>query len=204
MLEVKNLSIKYFDYYSLFNINFKLEIGDKAVIYGEDAIYLFRILCKLDKNYEGSVKIFGKDLNELDYERDINVGLVTRQPVLFKNKTVKKNLKYVLKIRKTDKKIIDEKVESTLKNFDLIEYKDVKVKKLDHFSLYKLCLARLSIRQLDLLLIEDIFQNVESDIFKYIAKLNFKILLVNTSKTQKLNVFNRKITIENGIITQNL
>jgi len=163
MIEIKRLYHRYIrEYFALFDINLHIEKGEKVALVGsEDSgkTSLIRILSKLEKPSSGEILIDGKSLPDVDYKSDVSVGYIPVYPIFFERKSVFGNLEYILKMRKADKDKYEELVNDVLKRYGLEKFKDVQVKKLSLYEKYKLSFARLDLRKLDVLLIDNIFDN---------------------------------------------
>lgn len=179
MLKVNHLFVSFTkEYYTLNDISFELSNGQKLVIVGNKEsgrTAMLRTLLGLEPMSKGEVLYKNISLDKIDFENDINVGYLPATPVFLENKTVKQNIEYVLKIRKDNQKFLDAKVNNALVGYGLDFIKNNKVKELNYLDRIKLAIARLSVRNLDLLLIDDIFTrlstNEKSKIIKSIKSL---------------------------------
>ena len=107
------------------------------------------------------------------------MGYVSSLGAFLENKTVEKNLEYVLKIRKLDKELIKSKVNGVMLSNNLSGLKDRKLKDLSDFDRMRVNLARLNLRKIDFLVCDDIFENfAEADATK-LAKLVMEIISTN-------------------------
>ena len=147
-------------------------IGDNV----SGPLTLIRLLAKLDTFYKGEILIDGKSLKKTNYKKDFNVGYVSATPKFFNNKTVIENVCYPLKSRGLKKQ---EQIDTALVHLSNWGWKDkaeLKVKDLNKSDLIVLALIRASIRKLDLLLCEDIFDIVPTTVLNKISA-NTKIVL---------------------------
>ncbi len=167
MITIKNLYLKFIrEYFALYDINLKIAENESVAFLGESEsgkTSLIRILAKVEKMTSGEVYIKDIPLKKINYACDISVGYLPEKPVFFEKKTVYENLKWALKVQKTKKLEIESKINDALMNFQLESLKDVKIKQLSLYEKYLVSLARLSFRKLDLLLIDDIFVNLDSN-----------------------------------------
>ena len=177
MISIKNLNLGYIrEFYALYNINLEIAKGEKvAIIGGENSgkTSLLRILAQLQDFTSGEVTINDIPLRKLDYSIDLSVGFIAEHPILFENKSVRKNLEYVLKIRKIEKNKLINLANDVLRDFSLDKLADVKVKHLTLYQKRLLQFAMLSIRdKIDLLLIDQIFdlEDTEKETIMKIAQ----------------------------------
>lgn len=171
MLDVNNVYLKYTkEYNTLNNINLKIENGEQVVLFGEKESgksSLIRVIAGLEKVTSGEVLINNINVNKINYKTDVNLGYISSLGAYLENKTVEKNLEYVLKIRKLDKELIKSKVNGVMLSNNLINLKDRKLKDLSDFDRMRVTIARLNLRKIDFLVCDDIFENfAEADALK--------------------------------------
>lgn len=87
IVEIKNLSVRYDETKALDNVSFSVDQGDFLGIIGPNGAgksTLFATMLKLLKQYEGTVKFFGTDIQKSQsYLKD--VGYVPQKPIFEKN-----------------------------------------------------------------------------------------------------------------------
>jgi multiple sugar transport system ATP-binding protein len=166
------------EYYTLNDINLKLNNNQKLVIIGDKesgrTVFL-RALLGLENLAKGDVFINNISVSKIDFANDVSVGYIPSNPVFLERKTVEQNIQYLLKIRKNSQSFNDIMVNNALIEFGLNYIKNKKVKDLSYLDRIKLAIARLSIRNIELLLVDDIFSNLSSNekdkIIKFIKDL---------------------------------
>lgn len=167
MIEIKNLYLKYIrEYYALYDVNLHIAKGESVALVGDEGsgkTTLLRVLAKLEKYDKGEIYIREINLKKIDFKTDISLGYISNVPVFFENKTVYENLKYVLKSRKLKPEVIEQKVNSAIIDFSIETLRNKKAKDLSLYEKYVVCIARLSLRQLDVVLIDDIFENLDAE-----------------------------------------
>lgn len=179
MILVKNVYLSYTkEYFTLNNINLEIEKGSKTVLFGEQdsgKSSLLRVIAGLEKPTKGNVYLNTIDISKVDFKNDISLGYVGSAGVHLENKSVRKNLEYVLKIRKENKDVILSKVANALIKYNMEGIADKKVKELSNYDRLKLSIARLGLRKLDLLIVDDIFNGLDakeqSKIIEFINEL---------------------------------
>lgn len=212
MIEIKNLYLKYIrEYYALYDINIKIQKGESVALVGNEGsgkTTLLRVLAKLEKFDKGEVYIKDISLKKLDFKTDISLGYIPFSPVFLENKTVYENLKYVLTSRKVKPVDIENKINTCLIEFGLEKYRNTKAKDLTLFEQYVISIARLILRPLDIVLVDDIFEKLDDEQKNYIVSLIKKLFidkkvttLVATSDEELLKkVCKRTIHFTNGSI----
>ena len=180
MIEIKNLYLSFTkEYDALHNISLSVKDEQKVALVGDadsGKTMLLRTLAGLEKFESGEVLIKNFNIKKIDFKQDVSIGFVPKSFILLDKKTVKENLEYVLKIRNMDMATINLKVLTALKYFGIEALQNLKVKDLSNYQKTLLQLARVSLRKVDLFLIDDIFEGLtESECKNIMAKV--KVLL---------------------------
>lgn len=215
MLEVKNLYLKFTrEYFALYDINMKVEDGESVALVGEDEsgkTTLLRVLAKLEKPSKGEVYVKDIQLKKLNYKTDISAGYVPATPVFLEKKSVYENFKYILKERGVNESELENKINQTLIDYSLEKLKDTKVKDLSLDEKYVLSFIRLTFRELELLMIDNIFDclseatlEVVVDLIKTLKKKGTTLLIATTKPEIAQKLCKRNIYFKNGSIVDNL
>ncbi len=184
MLRIKNLYLRYTrEFYALYNINLEIADNERVAFVGEDEsgkTSLLRIISKLEKLTKGEVYIRNIPIEKLDYKTDLSAGYIPATPVFLEKKTVYENFKYALKNWGYDDGEIESKINKVIISYSLEKIKDTKIKDLSLEEKYVLSLIRLSFRELDLLMVDNIFDNLTPTTFEVVMTL---IKELTTKKT---------------------
>ncbi len=215
MILVKNLYLKYIrEYFALYDISLEIEDGEKVALVGEEhsgKTSLLRILAKLEKPSKGEVYIKDIPLKKVNFKYDVSAGYLPASPVFFDKKTVYENFKYILKYQKLNEADIENKINDALINFNIETLKDTKIKELTLFEKYLISIARLSFRNLELVMIDNIFDGLnEEEKGKIVAIIKEKfsdkkttLIVATTDEKIAKELANRNIYFSNGsIITE--
>ena len=214
MILVKNLSLKFTkEFYALYDVNLEIKKGEAVALLGEEhsgKTTLLRVLCKLEKDFTGEVYIKDIPLKKVDFSLDVNMGYIPAAPVFFDKKTVYQNLQALLKSRKINKSQREEKINKLLIEYNLEKFRDEKVKNLSLFEKYILSIARLSLREIELVLIDNIFEKLSQEEYEKICELIKKQFLQNkvttviatTSPSVAKDLTKRTIKFKLGSITE--
>jgi len=186
MLNVKNLSLKYSKEFSaLDNVSFEVEEGESVALVGADEsgkTSFLRILAKVEDPTSGAIYINDRNLKKINYRTDLSAGYVPVTPAFLENKTVYENFKYILQERKIPAVEMETMINQKVIDFNLEKIKDEKVCNLSVEEKYILSFIRLSFRELDLLLVDNIFEHL-SDFY-----VDMIVDLVKSLKTKKTTV----------------
>ena len=182
MITFKNVFVKYTkEFYALSNVNLKADRGEVVALLGpkdSGKTCILRLIAKLEKMDKGEIYINDIPIEKIDYQTDLSLGFIPYKANFFDKKTVYSNLKYVLDIRKTENKQLEEKINKAIIDFKLESIVEEKVYKLNLYQRYLLSVARLSFRNLDLVLIDNIFEELTQNETKDLMKL-FKKYFIN-------------------------
>lgn len=177
MIEFTNVKLMYVkEFYALYNVNFKVNNGEKVALTGaQDSgkTSLLRIFAKLEKPDSGEICYNDIPLTDIDYEKDLSVAYVSNTPILLRS-SVRKNIEYVLKVRKYPKAERAQVIDKTLDDFALKSVANEKIKNISMYQKRLLQFAMLSTRpRIDVLLVDDILvglSETESKTIKEILK----------------------------------
>lgn len=212
MIEVKKLYLKYIrEYYALYDVNLKVEKGESVALIGEEGsgkTTLLRVLAKLEKFDKGEAYIKDINVKKLNFKDDVSLGYVSTAPVFLKNKSVYENLRYVLKNRDVADKDIEQKVNDTIIEYNLEKYRDLKPSELSLYEKYMISLIRLTLRPLEILMVDDIFENLNSEqseiIINFIKQMfidkQVTTLIASSNEEMLKDVCNRIVVFKNGSI----
>lgn len=212
MIEIKNLYLKYIrEYYALYDINLKVSAGESIALVGEEGsgkTTLLRVLAKLEKFDKGEVYVKEINLKKLDFKNDVSLGYISATPVFMENKTVYENLKFVLKNREYTPKDVEDIVNKAIIEFNIEKFRDMKAKELSVYEKYMISLIRLTLRPLEIVLVDDIFENVSDDektiIVQFIKHMfvdkKVTTLVATSSDSMLKGICKKTIHFKNGSI----
>jgi ABC-type sugar transport system ATPase subunit len=134
------------------------------------------VLAKLEEFNNGEIYLNNINIKKVDFKQDLSLGYVPQKFVFKINKTVKQNLEYVLKLRNIEKASINFKMLLTTKNFNIDKILDLPIKSLSNFQKTMVQLARVSMRKVDIFLIDDIAENlIKSEQESIISQLKYML-----------------------------
>lgn len=214
MLSVKNLCLKYSKEFSaLDDVSFEIADGESVAFVGADEsgkTSLLRLLAKVEEPTKGAIYINDRNLKKINYRTDLSAGYVPVTPAFLENKTVYENFKYVLTERKIPAVEMESMINQKVIDFNLEKIKDEKVCNLSVEEKYILSLIRLSFRELDLLMIDNIFEHLSDfyvdmilDMVKNLKTKKTTLIVATTSEEIADMFAKRKIFFSEGKIVNN-
>ncbi len=213
MLSVKNLNLKYTkEFHALEDITFDVAVGESVAFVGElnsGKTTLLRVLAKLEEPDSGEVYINKIPLKKVDFKTDLSVGYVPYCPSFLENKTVYENFRYLLNKKGVKPAEAEKIINNAIIDFSLEKIRDERVKNIRKEDKYILSLIRLTFRPLDLLLVDNIFDEISDVYVDAILSMIKKLkgpdttLIVACSRPEIAEkVCKRKIYFEHGKIIE--
>ena len=166
MLKVEHLYVSFTkEFFTLNDINFELKDGQRLTIVGSKEsgrTAMLRTLVGLEAKAKGNIFFNNISLEKIDFASDVALGYLPSSFAFLENKTVKQNIEYVLNIREKDSNFKNVKVNNALVEYGLEYIKHKKAKELNYLDRLKLSIARLSVRNIDIFLIDDVFEKLST------------------------------------------
>ncbi len=214
MIELKNVYLAYNkEYYALFDICMTFKPGDRIALVGEEGsgkTALLRLIAGLDAQQKGEVYINNTPVKKVNFARDVSLGYISSKAVFFENKSVYRNLAWVLKNRSVDKSLWQSQIEKVLTDYGISHLRDAHVGTLCRSDRRLVQIARLALRPLDILLCDDIELHADDKTYGKLGaalkklidsdnKDKIVILTCNNPKGCK-GLVDKKIKIQSGSI----
>ncbi|MDU2290425.1 MULTISPECIES: putative bacteriocin export ABC transporter [unclassified Clostridium] len=208
IIELKNINKSYSNKYLFKNLDFSIKKGEMVAITGPSGVgksTLLNIIGLIDKPDSGEVVIcsnknpFDKEKVKLKLFRD-NIGYLFQNYALVDNYTVSKNLDIALEyVKNKNKKRLKEEA---LEKVGLLDKLNNKIFELSGGEQQRVALARLMLKEKDIILADEPTGSLDEDnrdiILKLLKQLNDEgktIVLVTHDKTVA-NMCNREINIK--------
>ncbi len=215
MLKVKNLFLRYTrEFYALYDINIDIADNEKVAFVGVDEsgkTSLIRIIAKLEKLTKGELYVRDIPIEKLDYKNDISAGYIPATPVFLEKKSVYDNFKYILKGWGLTNAEIESKINDVIIEYSLEKIKDTRLKDLTLEEKYILSLIRLTFRELDLLIVDNIFDKLSQptlevaiSLIKSLATKKTTLIVATTREDIADKLCKRKIYFKHGSIVSRL
>ena len=164
-LLLKNLCKKYENNsYAVKNVNLEVNDRDFVILVGPSGCgksTTLRMVAGLEEISEGEMWLDGKFANYLDHkERDLS--MVFQNYALYPTMSVYDNIAFSLKVRKVDKKTIDERVNEVAEIMGLKELLKRRPKELSGGQRQRVAIASAIIRKPKILLMDEPLSNLAS------------------------------------------
>ena len=157
----------------------------------------------------GNIYIGDTKVNNV-HPKDRDIAFVFQSYALYPHMTVYENIAFGLKMRKYDKKYIDEKVKEAAKILNLTEYLDRKPKQLSGGQRQRVALGRAIVRNPKVFLMDEPLSNLDAklrvqmraEIKKLHEKLQTTFIYVTHDQTEALTMGDRIVVLDKGKIQQ--
>lgn len=200
MIDIQNLTVSFTkEYDALHNINLQILDGEKIALIGDadsGKTTFLRCIARLQQLSSGEIFINSTPIKKVNFKQDVSLGYVPKVPVFKDKKSVLSNLQYVLKIRGYDEANSAFKILSCLKTFGIDGMKNVPVKNLTYKQKMLVQLARVSLRKVDIVLIDNITKNLLKDEQLEVINAIKTLMELNPNTTFIMAFDNEKIAKE--------
>ena len=209
---LKNVSKAYDKNVVINNINLEIKDKEFVVLVGASGCgksTILRMIAGLENITSGEILIGDKKVNDIP-PKDRDIAFVFQSYALYPHMTVRENIAFGLKMRKVDKKIIEQKVQEAAEILDLTEYLDRKPKQLSGGQRQRVALGRAIVRNPKVFLMDEPLSNLDaklrvqmrSEIKKLHEKLQTTFIYVTHDQTEALTMGDRIVVLDKGVIQQ--
>ncbi len=212
-VELKNVFKSYDSKTKVINdVSLKIEDKEFLVLVGASGCgksTLLRMIAGLETITDGEILIDDKVVNDL-HPKDRDIAFVFQNYALYPHMSVYENIAFPLKMRKFDKKTIDEKVKNAAGILNLTELLNRKPKQLSGGQRQRVALGRAIVRNPKVFLMDEPLSNLDaklrvqmrSEIKKLHKKLQTTFIYVTHDQTEALTMGDRIAIIDKGVIQQ--
>ena len=201
MLSAKNIVKYYGKNCAVDNLSFEVKNGEIFGLLGENGAgktTTFRIIMGLLDSDSGSVLLDGK---KIDYSLTDKIGFLTEERSLLTKMTVKEQIIFYGSLKGMEEEEILKKLDDLLKEFEILEYKNRKIKELSKGNQQKIQFIAAIINDPKLLILDEPFTGLDPinvELFKnHIRKLQKKgcSIIFSSHQMEHIEEFCEKLVI---------
>jgi multiple sugar transport system ATP-binding protein len=197
---------------AVFGLTLDITDGEFLVLVGPSGCgktTALRMVAGLEDISDGTVSIGGRVVNDVSpKERDI--AMVFQNYALYPHLSVAENIAFGLRLRKTDKKIINERVAWAAKMLDLTPYLDRRPKELSGGQRQRVAMGRAIVRQPQVFLMDEPLSNLDAklrvqmraDIAKLQSELGITTVYVTHDQIEAMTMGHRVAVMSKGVLQQ--
>ena len=193
---------------------FNLDIADKEFIVlvgpsGCGKSTTLRMVAGLEEISGGDLLIGDKRVNDVA-PKDRDIAMVFQNYALYPHMTVRENIAFALKLRKTPKEEIDRKVNEAAEILDITQYLDRKPKALSGGQRQRVAIGRAIVREPKVLLMDEPLSNLDAklrnqmraEIIKLRQRINTTFIYVTHDQTEAMTLGDRIVIMKDGEVQQ--
>lgn len=161
MLKVSNVSKYYDDFLAVDNLSFEIKDGEIFGLLGVNGAgktTTFRMIMGLLDKSSGSIKLNGKDI---DYSISDEIGFLTEERSLMLSYTVMEQAIFYGTLKGMNKEDIERELDKYLKEFDIEDYKNKKIRELSKGNQQKIQFILSIIHHPKLLILDEPFSGLD-------------------------------------------
>jgi len=197
---------------AVFGLTLDITDGEFLVLVGPSGCgktTALRMVAGLEDISDGTVSIGGRVVNDVSpKERDI--AMVFQNYALYPHLSVAENIAFGLRLRKTDKSIINERVAWAAKMLDLTPYLDRRPKELSGGQRQRVAMGRAIVRQPQVFLMDEPLSNLDAklrvqmraDIAKLQGELGVTTVYVTHDQIEAMTMGHRVAVMSKGVLQQ--
>ena len=193
---------------------FSLDIADQEFIVlvgpsGCGKSTTLRMIAGLEDITEGELWIGDKLMNDVE-PKDRDIAMVFQNYALYPHMTVYENMAFSLKLKKTPKDVIDQKVREAAEILDITQYLDRKPKALSGGQRQRVAIGRAIVRDPDVFLMDEPLSNLDAklrnqmraEIIKLRQRINTTFVYVTHDQTEAMTLGDRIVIMKDGFVQQ--
>ncbi|MCS6289957.1 MAG: sn-glycerol-3-phosphate ABC transporter ATP-binding protein UgpC [Nitrospira sp.] len=211
-LELRHISKSFREQPVLRDISLQVPDGSFTILLGPSGCgksTLLRIIAGLESQTSGQVCIAGTAVDHLPpAERDI--AMVFQQYALYPHLSVRENLAFALTIRRTPRRVIEERIAEAAQLLDIQPLLDRKPKDLSGGQRQRVAMGRAIVRKPKLFLFDEPLSNLDAqlrtsmriELKKLQQRLQVTMIYVTHDQVEAMTLGDRIVVIEGGRIRQ--
>ena len=194
--------------------DFNLKIEDKEFIVlvgpsGCGKSTSLRMVAGLEDISGGDLYLEGKRMNDIA-PKDRDIAMVFQNYALYPHMTVYDNMAFALKLKKTPKDVIDQKVREVAEILDITQYLERKPKALSGGQRQRVAIGRAMVRDPKVFLMDEPLSNLDAklrnqmraEIIKLRKRINTTFMYVTHDQTEAMTLGDRIVIMKDGYVNQ--
>ncbi|MCL5611376.1 MAG: ABC transporter ATP-binding protein [Chloroflexi bacterium] len=211
-LELKNVSKSYSDVDVVHDFNLDIEKGTLVSLLGPSGCgktTTLRMIAGFEQLDDGSIQLDGSDITGIPPNRR-DIGMVFQAYALFPNKTVRENISFGLRMKKTPKNEIWKKVDTVLEMVRLQETANRYPHQLSGGQQQRIALARALAVQPRVLLLDEPLSALDAEVRVVLrgeirriqSELAITTVYVTHDQEEALSISDKVVVMNKGLIEQ--
>lgn len=211
-VKISNLKKEYGAVQVLHKLDLEVADGKFVVLLGPSGCgksTLLRMIAGLESITAGDVFFDEKRVNDV-HAKDRNIAMVFQNYALYAHMSVRKNMAFSMRLKKMDKKVIDEKVEWAASILGLEPYLDRLPKELSGGQRQRVAMGRAIVRDPDVFLFDEPLSNLDAklrvqmrtEIKDLHQRLKTTTVYVTHDQIEAMTMADEVVIMRDGIIEQ--
>ena len=211
-VKITDLQKRYGNVEVLHRLNLNVDDGRFIVLLGPSGCgksTLLRMIAGLESVTGGDIYFDEKRVNDV-HAKDRNIAMVFQNYALYAHMSVRKNMAFSMRLNKTDKKTIDEKVKWASSILGLDDYLDRLPKELSGGQRQRVAMGRAIVRDPDVFLFDEPLSNLDAklrvqmrtEIKDLHQRLNTTTVYVTHDQIEAMTMADEVVIMRDGFIEQ--
>ena len=211
-VELRGVSKRFGDVLAVANVDLDVGPGELLVLVGPSGCgksTLLRIIAGLTEASEGEVRIGGERVDDLS-PGDRDVAMVFQSYALYPHMTVEQNLGFGLRVRKTDRDVVQERVRKTARALGIDDLLKRRPGQLSGGQQQRVALGRAMVRDPGVFLFDEPLSNLDAglrlrtrdEIAALHRRLGATMIFVTHDQVEALSLGQRVAILEGGSVQQ--
>src|ERR671933_968944 len=212
-IELRDVTKRYDDgFEAVKNVDLDIKDGEFMILVGPSGCgksTALRMIAGLEDISEGDLKIGGEVVNDLA-PKDRDIAMVFQNYALYPHMSVRENMGFALKLRKTDQGEIDRRVEEAAKVLDLEQHLDRKPANLSGGQRQRVAMGRAIVREPKAFLMDEPLSNLDAklrvqmraEIARIQQTLKVTTLYVTHDQVEAMTMGHRVAVMRGGVLQQ--
>jgi multiple sugar transport system ATP-binding protein len=194
------------------NVSLKINDGEFVILVGPSGCgksTTLNMIAGLEDITEGELRIGGKVVND-KAPKDRDIAMVFQSYALYPHMTVRENMGFALKLAKTPKNVIDEKVSEAARILDLTQHLDRKPANLSGGQRQRVAMGRAIVRDPSAFLMDEPLSNLDAklrvqmrtEVSRIQRRLGTTMVYVTHDQVEAMTLGDRVAVMRLGVLQQ--